>query len=151
MTAHTYAANEELVSTATHLLNLTLNDLLHVGKALRLKQVLSLGVPGAASSLVALFNDDRPLDTDHVHEFIESEQFVRSFDKESVDVLLRILSVVMKEDESGLARVDKATIRRGHRLEDDIVTDVMLEETILSDGFSRFFSAHFSMIRTIFL
>ena len=76
MSAHTDTTNEELVSTAAHLLNLTLNDLLHVGEALRLKQVLSLGVPGATSSLVVLFNDDWPLDTDHIDEFVEPEQFV---------------------------------------------------------------------------
>ena len=51
--------------------------------------------------------------------------------------------MIVKEDKSGLARVNKATIRSSHRLEDDIITDVMLKKTILGDWFSRFFSAHF--------
>ena len=106
MSTNADAADKELVSTAAHLLNLTLNDLLHVGKALRLKQVLSLGVPGAAPSFIVLFKDDWPLDANNIDKFVEPEQFIRSFDKEGIDVLLWVLPVVVKEDKSGLAWID---------------------------------------------
>ena len=106
MTTNTDTTNEELVSAAAHLLNFTLNDLLHVGEALGLKQVLALSVPGAAPPFIVLFKDDRPLNTNHIDEFVKPEQFIRSLDKEGVDVLLWVLSVVVKEDKGGLARVD---------------------------------------------
>ena len=147
MSTNADTADEKLVSAAGHLLNLTLNDLLHISEALRLKQVLSLGVPGAAPSLIVLFQDDWTLNTNHIDELVEPKQFVRSLDKEGVDVLLWVLSVVVKEDKSGLAWVDEATIRSGHRLEDDIIADVVLKETILRDWLSRFFSAHFAYKR----
>ena len=146
MTTNTDTSNEQLVSAAAHLLNLTLNDLLHVGEALRLKQVLSLGVPSAAPSLIVLFKDYGSLNTHHIDELVESEQFIRSFDKEGVDVLLWVLSMIVKEDKSGLAWVDKAAIWSSNWLEDDVIANVMLEETILCGWLSRFFSAHFSLL-----
>lgn len=54
--------DEQLIGSATHGLDLALDNLLHVVVALRLKQVLALSVPGTSLALVALLEDDWPLD-----------------------------------------------------------------------------------------
>ena len=146
MSTDAHSHDEKLVGTTSHRLDLPLDNLLHVGVPLRLHQVLALIVPRATTTLVILLDDDRCLHGDHVDKLVESENFVAGLDKERLDVLLRALAMVVQEDARGVPWVHQAAIWRGHRLEDNIVTDVVLEQTVLRDWFSGFFSAHFCYV-----
>ena len=143
VTANADASDEELVSAASHRLDLPFDDLLQVCKALRLQQVLAMVAPTAAPALVVLLDDDGTLNADDIDQFIKAKQFFGRLAEESVDVSLRVLAVVVQEDASGVAWVHQIAIGSGHWLKDDVVADVVLEETVLGHGFSRFFSAHF--------
>ena len=135
MATDTNTADEKLVSTASHGLDLTLNDLLHVCIALGLHQVLALSHPGAAAALLFGFLDyNGRLNCDHVHQLVESKQLVASLYHEGINVHLRILTVIMQEDESSVARMEQRAVRSSHGLEDDIIADVVLEQTVLGDG-----------------
>ena len=50
--------------------------------------------------------------------------------------------MVMKPNASGISWVHEAAIGSSDWLEDDIVADVVLEETVLGHWISGFFSAH---------
>ena len=67
------SCDEKLVCAATHSLNLSIDDLLHVGKALRLEQILSLVAPGATTALVVLLDDNRCLDGDDIYKLVKAE------------------------------------------------------------------------------
>ena len=138
--------DKELIGTSTHDLDLALNNLLDVGVALRLKQVLALVVPGAALALVALLEDDGALDRHNIDKLVEAEQSIRSLAEERVDVLLRALAVIVQEDARGVSWIHQTAIGSGHRLEDNVVAYVVLEQSVLSDWFSGFFSAHFILV-----
>ena len=97
--------DKEFIGTSTHSLDLALNNLLHVGVALRLKQVLTLVVPGAALALVALLEDDGALDCHNIDELVEAEQSIRSLAEERVDILLRAFAVIVQEDARGVSWV----------------------------------------------
>ena len=67
MAAHTHAHDEQLVGAALHLINFTVDNLLHVLETLRLDQVLTCEVPSASTTLVILFEDNWALHADDVH------------------------------------------------------------------------------------
>ena len=136
------AHDEKFIGPTSHSLDLSLDNLLHVRVPLRLEQVLALRVPRAATALVILLDDYGRLHGDHIDKFVESENFVRRLDEERLDVLLRALAVVVQEDARGVPGIHQAAIWRGHRLEDNVVANVVLEKAVLCDRLSGFFSAH---------
>ena len=143
VSANTDTSNEELIGATAHGLDLTSDDLLDVGIALRLEEVLPLGVPSASASLLlVLFDDDRCLNTDNVDHFLETEHPVGCLAEERVNVGLRVLTMVVEEDAGGISGVDKAAIGCGDWLVDDVITNVVLEHAVLGLRFFGFCSAH---------
>ena len=135
MASNADATDKELVSAATHGLDFALDDLLHVSVALRLHQVLALGHPGAAAALLlGLFDHNGRLDGDHVHQLVEPEELIARLHQEVVDVHLRVLTVIVQENECRVARMEERAIGSGNGLVDDVVADVVLEKTVLGDG-----------------
>ena len=136
MASDAHAHDEKFISATSHRLDLPLDYLLNVGVPLRLEQVLALRVPSATTAFVVLLDDNGRLHGDYIDKFVESKNFVGGLDKESLDVLLRALAMVVQEDARSVARVHQTSIWRGHWLEDNVVANVMLEQAILCDWLS---------------
>ena len=144
VSAHARSHDEKLVGPTAHLADLSLHDLLHVLVALRLDQVLARQVPGAAATLVVLLEDDGSLHADHVYQLLDSKQLVGGLAEEVIDVGLRVLPVIVQEDQRGVPRVDQGAIWGADRLVHDVIAHVVLHQTVLGLGFLGFFSAHLS-------
>ena len=76
MSTNTDSCDKELLRSATHLPDLSFDDLLHVLVSLRLEQVLPVSVPGTPPSLVILLEDDWRLHKDYIHELIKAKEFI---------------------------------------------------------------------------
>jgi len=142
MAADSHTCDEEFVSPATHSGDLALTNLLHVGVALGLKEILSVGVPATPLAFFCVLEDHRGLDHDDIDQLIEAKYFIGRLAEESVNVGLRVLPMVVQKDTGCRPGVHQAAVRGRHGLEDDIVADIVFEEPVLSNGFFRFFASH---------
>ena len=127
MAANANAADEKFVSATPHRRNLTLTNLLHVGISFRLEQILAIGVPSASIALLGLLQYDGALDDDHIDKFVEAEYLVRSLAEECVNVGLWVLSMIVQKDTSGRSMVHQTAIGGCHRLEYNIIANVVLD------------------------
>ena len=133
VTAHTHAHQEKFIGAAVHCSDLSLYDLLHVLVTFRLQDVLTGQIPSAASAFVVFFEHNWSLDADDIDELVYAEKPIRGLAEEIIDIGLWVLTVIVKEDHGGDSWVDQRAIRGTHRLVDDVISNVMLHQAVLSD------------------
>ena len=62
-----------------------------------------------------------------MNKLVKAKQFIAGFDHERVNVHLRVLAMIVQEDESRIPGLEEATIRGSNWLEDDVIANVVLE------------------------
>ena len=110
-----------------------------------------MSIPTTAPVVFCLFKDDWSLNDDHIHKFIKPKPSIGRLAEEGIDVVLGLLAMVMQENASGISWINKTTIWSSNRLKDDIITDIMLEETVIGDWFFALFTSHVSLSAVYFI